>query len=211
VRWVLAAVLFTLPAFAQPVPPELPPDVTLEFERVQPLIAEKKLTEALGAARKAYDLANAARLESAVRARLLDEIGSVQSMLGNYVDAEATYRRALELREQSGQLSDPGIAWTLNGLASALIAQGRTRDADAVARRALAIVDASSSPDDLTLLMALTNRMLLAIALGNDDDFNAMQRRMADMTIRLPHPQPRHRRSSRTRICLRKEDCSRGW
>ena len=97
----------------------------------------------------------AANLGDAARAFLLDQIGVVQNIVGQYAEAEATYRQSLALRESGGNLVDPAIAWTLNGLASTLINQSRWRDADPSTRRALEIADAGPAPDEMTQFVAL--------------------------------------------------------
>jgi CHAT domain-containing protein len=181
----IAALLFAFSALAQPVPATLPQNVEDEFDRVQQLVSAKRIDEALTAAQRAFDLGTAAHLDAAVRGRLMDEVGMVHITAGRYADAEAAYRRALELRESGGNLNDPDIAWTLNGLASALVALGRTRDAEPVSRRALALLDATATPDDLTLMNALTNGVLIAIALDKDEDVKRLQQRMNEYTLRM--------------------------
>ncbi len=76
-------------------------------------------------------------------ANTLNVIGDVQRDQGRFAEAEATYRRALDLRERVLGPSATGVAETLTNYAELLRKMGRTTEADRMAARAAAIESGS--------------------------------------------------------------------
>jgi tetratricopeptide (TPR) repeat protein len=69
--------------------------------------------------------------------RLLDNLGSVARMRGNYAEAEAYYRQSLDAERASG--SPEGRARVLNNLAEMLRAQGKQTEAVELYQESLAL------------------------------------------------------------------------
>jgi tetratricopeptide (TPR) repeat protein len=85
--------------------------------------------------------------DSADLAHRLLSYGESLHQLGRNVEAEATFKESLAIREETGPDS-LGVAVDLNYLALALGAQGRAQESEALQRRALAIYEAHGDDAD---------------------------------------------------------------
>jgi CHAT domain-containing protein/tetratricopeptide (TPR) repeat protein len=171
---------------AQAVPPPMPEPFGDLLQGVLDLKIKGLNEEALRLAQEAADRGRTAEgLAPGSFARLVDETGEIQLRLGRFAEAEATYRHALEIRERAGNLGDPGIAWTLNGLGMSLTGQGRFPEAEPLLERALAILDAATGHDDIDLVSVMANLAVVYVVLGKSEESEAISRRMADLTQKM--------------------------
>ena len=74
-------------------------------------------------------------------ARTLHNLASVYNAQGKYAEAEALYKRALEIKEKALGADHPSVAMTLNNLAVLYQGQAKYADAAGLYERALAIQD----------------------------------------------------------------------
>ena len=86
--------------------------------------------------------------------------GLDQQEQGDYASSEQSFRRAVELYEQSGLSGDPRLAEALNGLGAAVYYRGRNQEAEALYRRALAIFERCNQP---TVIWAATMKNLCTL------------------------------------------------
>ncbi len=76
----------------------------------------------------------------------LAKTGLRQQEHGDYADSELSFRRAVEVYERAGMLTDAGLAEALNGLGAAVYYRGRHREAESFYKRALAIFEQRNQP-----------------------------------------------------------------
>ena len=82
------------------------------------------------------------------RGIIMDMLGRAIRDQGRAAEAEATFRRALALKEEGGATAtERGI--TMNNLGGAILDQGRAAEAEATFRRALALAEEGDAPADL--------------------------------------------------------------
>ena len=116
---------------------------------------------------------------------------NVLSVQGQLAEAEAEYRRALELREQVLPLDDPDVAVSRSNLALVLSARGRYEEAEQELRRALAQVERSLGPAHPTAALFRNNLANALSAQGRHDDAEAQVRQalvLMEQALGVEHP-----------------------
>jgi CHAT domain-containing protein/tetratricopeptide (TPR) repeat protein len=96
---------------------------------------------------KSYELIADRKETRHVRAVILANMGNTKLRMRRYEDAIADYRQALILREQSDGKDNPGLAYSLEGLASASLALRHDDEAETAYRRALSLRERAVSPN----------------------------------------------------------------
>lgn len=183
---VASAVLLPPALAAQAVPPQMPEPFERLLDRVWDLKRAGRNEEALRLAQEAVDRGRMdAGLAPAALARWMDEVGEIQVGLGRYAEAEAMHRRALEVREGAGNLGDPGIAWTLHGLAVSLLGQGRLAETEPLLERALALLDGVADPDPTDLMLVLSTLGGVYAVLGKSEKSDEIMQRMAVVSRKM--------------------------
>ncbi len=92
-----------------------------------------------------------------VEADLCATVGNVYGDLGEYTNAAAMHRRALELRKKLFGAEHPDVASSLNDLAQALYGEGKWADAEATHRAALAMRRKLLGNDHVATAQSLNN------------------------------------------------------
>jgi len=104
---------------------------------------------------------------SVAEASLRNSIGSIHLKEAKYGPALASYQRSLEIYEASLGSEHPGVAISLNNIATALRNQGKYTDSLAPYRRALQIDERALGPDHPTVSYPLHGLGLSLLALGD--------------------------------------------
>jgi tetratricopeptide (TPR) repeat protein len=81
-------------------------------------------------------------------------LANMYDALGQFVDAEAEYRRALKAAAEAGGKSSPEYALVLGNLGTSYVETGRPASGEKLMREALAIYSAADPPDPLRLAIA---------------------------------------------------------
>ena len=115
--------------------------------------------------------------QPAIRARLLDTIGSVYSALSLYDDAEPLLREGLEIRESIPGVGEVDVAESLHNLAAVYLRQGRYEDAERLLRQVLAIREERLGADHLDVSFALSDLAWTEFRLGRYGEAEALFRR----------------------------------
>jgi serine/threonine-protein kinase len=130
-----------------------------EYGRAEPLV-----DEAVGTRRR---LVAAGGLAGTALAEVLDARGRLLQSRGRFVDAEAAYREALELRRRELGPDDPRIARSHERIGGALGARGERAPAIAELQRAVAILDAAEGAPSADL-PAARNGLGVQVHAGGD-------------------------------------------
>ena len=78
---------------------------------------------------------------------VLNQMALAHAALGHGPQAEALYKRALAIREQTRGKDHPDVAQSLNNLGELYRSNGRYAEAEQLYKRALAIVETASEGD----------------------------------------------------------------
>jgi len=81
-------------------------------------------------------------------------LANMYDALGQFVDAEAEYRRALKAAAEAGGKSSPEYGMVLGNLGTSYVETGRAASGEKLMREALAIYSAADPPDPLRLAIA---------------------------------------------------------
>jgi serine/threonine-protein kinase len=136
--------------------------------------AEHLLGEAIDVARALGD--------SALEADAHTDLGHSLVARGSYLDAEAAYRRALELRRAFLGERHDRTAIALHNLALALEEQERFAEADSLYRNALEIQRAGLDPGDTQIGLTLTTLARLTTKRGRHEDAEPLLREALEIT-----------------------------
>ena len=82
---------------------------------------------------------------------------------GRYGEAEPLFKRALTIREKSGDSGNSNLALALENLAIVYDDQGRYGEAEPLYRRALAMREKTSGPEHESVAVELNNLGLLLV------------------------------------------------
>ena len=131
--------------------------------------------------------------EMCIRDRLtsIDNLGSVLSRQGQYKEAEAMHRRALEGREKSLELEHPYTLATVSNLGLVLEQQGQYKEAEAIHRRALEGREKSLGLEHPNTLTSVDNLGSVLSRQGQYKEAEAMHRRALEgreKALGLEHP-----------------------
>ena len=96
---------------------------------------------------KNYEALPEAQRDYLAEATLLDRLATLHQVVGNYVEAEPLFVRALEIREKQLGAEHPDTAGSLNNLAGLYYHQGKYGEAAGYMKRALAIVEKALGPE----------------------------------------------------------------
>jgi serine/threonine protein kinase/Tfp pilus assembly protein PilF len=127
----------------------------------------------------------------ATLAACLDTLGTVKMAQGRYVDAEALYREALDLRQASLGPMDAAVGSSLNNIAEVCRLTGRTEEAVPLYERAIAIQSAVLGSDAEPVAQAVNNLAIVRVDQGRFADAEALFRRALDArqrTLGGSHP-----------------------
>src|SRR5262249_20068680 len=152
-----------------PGSPLVPPARAQQAQpQTDPLLEEFKIVDQLYSAGK-YQAAidGGTALAEKVKARdgennpnyaaVLNHVALAHAALGHGPQAEALYKRALAIREQTRGKDHPEVAQSLNNLGELYRANGRYSDAEQHYKRALAIVETASADYQGLLAVILNN------------------------------------------------------
>jgi tetratricopeptide (TPR) repeat protein len=144
------------------------------------LVGGGRLVEAEALLRRgvAIDDASAPRMDRRDRqVFVLDILAALATSKGNSADAEALQRRAVALANLDPALGPASVAPAMNGLAKALIDQGRTREGGRFAARALALYERVEGERHAEIVEALVNVAAVRATEGDLDEAAALLRR----------------------------------
>lgn len=110
----------------------------------------------------------------------LGQLAYVARRAGDDAEAEAQYRRLLELQLGETSMYRTARATTLNNLAQLLKGQGRLDEAEAPMRESLEILRSELGPADRTLSVSFNNLASLLAELGRLDEAVALAREHLD-------------------------------
>jgi tetratricopeptide (TPR) repeat protein len=131
-----------------------PPKVDADKKTERELLAELSDAERKGSS----DLALASTLYN---------LAILRRQQGKFAEAEALYRRALEIREREDGPNHPDVAVVLNNLAGLKAAQGNYDAARPLLERALKIRQTALGTHDMRTAESMSNLALLYAAQGN--------------------------------------------
>ncbi len=112
------------------------------------------------------------RIVKLAEAIVVDHQGDVDAAMGDLEDAEATYLRALAMRQEFDDTSTTEVAWSYARLGNLYVRLGRYRDAEEMLRRALEVRERYLGLNH-ALTAATTND--LAVLLDNLGDHEAAE------------------------------------
>lgn len=168
------------------------PDLALAAElrtQVLELMSARKFAEAEQLAQQRLDIIERKRgPDHALVAAALEMLGDVYRAQTRYADAEAVYRRAVEIAQKT--FGDGGLATFLDRLAVIYLVQGRDAEAEALFKRTLAIYENiprlgdDSAIEVLQILAALYHRQ------GRDAEAEAMEQRVLAIRKKYAPPKP---------------------
>jgi general secretion pathway protein A len=110
-------------------------------------------------------------------ANSLNNIANVYRTQGKYEEAEANYKRAVNILENSVGSQHPNLATVLNNLAVLYRKQGKYSEAESLYRRALAIVEKALGPEHRNVAMSLNNLAILFQKQGKFTEAEPIQKR----------------------------------
>jgi tetratricopeptide (TPR) repeat protein len=96
---------------------------------------------------------------------------------GRYADAEPLYKRSLAIYEKALGPDHPGVATSLDNLASLNGIQGRYEEAEPLYRRSLAIREKALGPDHPDVAQSLNNLAALYYTQGRYGDAEPLYKR----------------------------------
>jgi len=134
------------------------------------LVGSSRLVEAEAWLRRGLAIDDAGDRRMDRRARqvfTLDILAALATSKGDPADAEALLRRAVALATLEPALGPASVAPALNGLAKALIDQGRTREGGRLARRALALYERVKDERHAEVVEVLVNLASVRAAEGD--------------------------------------------
>lgn len=133
----------------------------LNSQAVQ-LQKQGKNAEAYPIAQEAARVAEAAFGEEKVfTAVALNRLGSIETALAKYSDAELHFKRALKIGEKLLGPDDKGLAAMLSNLAAVYDDEGRYAEAEPLYKRALAIAEKAKGQNDAGLATDINNLAML--------------------------------------------------
>ena len=96
----------------------------------------------------------------------LDNLATLRKAQRRHAEAEALYRRALDVFERGGPRSERPLAVVCNDLGTLRAAAGHFDEAEALFRRAIAVNERARGPDDPELATNLRNCAAVLLAQG---------------------------------------------
>ena len=121
-------------------------------------------------------------------AQVLHRLGLVYKMQGNYAEAEASYLRALAIREKILGPTHTDVASTLNNLAALYETQGNFTKAEPLYQRALAIRETTFGPNHYDVSTILNNLAFMYDAQGNYTEAEPLYQRALAIRERILGP-----------------------
>jgi general secretion pathway protein A len=124
-------------------------------------------------------------------ANSLNNIANAYRTQGKYEEAEANYKRAATILENSVGSHHPNLATVLNNLAVLYRKQSKYQEAESLYRRALAIVEKALGPENRNVAMSLNNLALLYQKQGKFTEAEPVQKRalaILEKTLGPDHP-----------------------
>lgn len=119
----------------------------------------------------------------------LNNLAEVYRLMGRLGDAEALYKRAIELDQKGGE--SPGLATSMNNLALVYRAQKKYGEAEKLYNRSLAILEKSLGPSHPDIARALNNLAVLYRMKGEPERARPLQERalgIAEAALGRDHP-----------------------
>ncbi|MCH9681020.1 MAG: serine/threonine-protein kinase, partial [Deltaproteobacteria bacterium] len=110
-----------------------------------------------------------------------NSFASVLMLEGKLAEAEAEYRRGLELRQQSPHSDDVEIAISMGNLAQVLTVRGEYDAAEIEIRRGMALVREALGPDHPTVALFLNNLAQVLTAQAKNEEAEASLRRALEL------------------------------
>ena len=120
--------------------------------------------------RKAIEVSDSFEADDERRVYTWNALAKTQDALGNYVDAEAGYRRALRAAEHSEGKSSPAYALVLANLAMLYAETRQYARGERIAREVLALVSGMKPPDELRLALARSCLATIVDLAGKHDE-----------------------------------------
>jgi tetratricopeptide (TPR) repeat protein len=120
----------------------------------------------------------------------LNNLAEAYRSLGRLDEAEALYRRAVELDEKAGPSNAEGLATSLNNLALVHRAQGRLEEAERVNVRSLNLLEDALGPNHPNVARSLNNLAAVYRAQGKSDQARPLLERavaIAESTLGPKH------------------------
>ena len=114
-------------------------------------------------------------------AAILNNLGVLHRMHGQYPEAEHYLERALAIKEGAHGPSHPDVALTVTNLAQLHVAKGEYETAAPLYERALVIYEASYGPNDLRVAASLDRYVLLLRKMHRGDEANRLEQRAASI------------------------------
>ena len=121
-------------------------------------------------------------------AQALHRLGLVYKIRGNYAEAEASYLRALAIREKVLGATHTDVASTLNNLAALYETQGEFTKAEPLYQRALAIREKTLGPNHFDVSTVLNNLAVMYDAQGNYAEAEPLYKRALVIRERIQGP-----------------------
>jgi tetratricopeptide (TPR) repeat protein/CHAT domain-containing protein len=176
--------------------PELNRQLEATFKNFEQLYGVGKYHEAAAAAETLVDLARRRYGEGRTEfAGALSWLAASKAKLNQTADAVALLNRSLAIREKALGSEHPGVAQSLNNLASLYQAQGRYAEAEPLYRRSLAIYEKALGPDHPDVAQSFNNLALLYWSQGRYAEAEPLYRRslaIREKALGAEHPDVAH-------------------
>jgi tetratricopeptide (TPR) repeat protein len=148
-----------------------------------------KYREALPFFARAFELAEGRYgKESPLLAADLNDLAEVHRQLGNLVQAEELYKRAIGLDQQAGG-DGPGLATSLNNLALLYRTQGRLKEAEPLYKRSLSLLEKALGPGHQDVAKGLNNLAILYRMKGDPESARTLQERALAIAAKVLGPE----------------------
>ncbi len=124
-------------------------------------------------------------------AKNLNNIANVYRSQGKFEDAEANYKRAIAILENSVGDQHPNLATVLNNLAVLYRKQSKYKEAEVLYRRVLNIVEKAQGPEHRNVYISLNNLVLLYQKQGKYTEAEPLMKRalaILEKTLGPDHP-----------------------
>ena len=160
-----------------------------ESQDVRGNLRNNRYAEALSHSRQSLKLTEERTgADSIYTAAVLNDIGNINMVLGNYEEAEPALRRALEIREKRLNRNSPDLAVSFNNLGVVCQYMGDYEKAVGLYTRALAINEQYLGPNHFDAITNMTNLAHAHLLLGELEKAHTMAQRAVDTVNKLLGP-----------------------